>query len=105
MREDWVVAQLGKLATKITKGSTPTTYGYKFQNEGVNFIKIENVKNGFIMQDSIVNFISEEAHNSQERSKLQEGDILFSIAGAHWRNLSCEKQYSSRKHQSSFCYN
>ncbi len=81
MREDWVVAQLGKLATKITKGSTPTTYGYKFQNEGVNFIKIENVKNGFIMQDSIVNFISEEAHNSQERSKLQEGDILFSIAG------------------------
>ncbi len=81
MKEDWIVTSLGRLASKITKGSTPTTYGYKFQKSGINFIKIENVKNGVILQDSIVNFISEEAHNSQERSKLQEGDILFSIAG------------------------
>lgn len=81
MREDWIEIDLEELADKITKGSTPTTYGYKFLSSGINFIKIENVKNGSIMHKSIVNFISEEAHNSQERSKLQEGDILFSIAG------------------------
>ena len=81
MREDWIECDLGIIATKITKGSTPTTYGYKFEKSGINFIKIENVKNGNIIKDSIVNFISNEAHNSQERSKLQEGDILFSIAG------------------------
>ncbi len=32
MKEGWIERKLGEVATKITKGSTPTTYGYKFQN-------------------------------------------------------------------------
>ncbi len=81
MKEDWVECTLGDIASKITKGSTPTTYGYKYQREGINFIKIENVVNGKIDLKSIHQFISEEAHNSQQRSQLKEGDVLFSIAG------------------------
>jgi hypothetical protein len=30
MREDWIECELETVASKITKGSTPTTYGYKF---------------------------------------------------------------------------
>jgi len=81
MKEDWTECLLGEISSKITKGSTPTTYGYKYQNEGINFIKIENVVKGRIDLKSIHQFISEEAHNSQKRSQLKEGDVLFSIAG------------------------
>lgn len=81
MKEDWIECALEEISEKITKGSTPTTYGYEYQKQGVNFIKIENVKNGKIDLKSIYQFISEEAHNSQKRSQLKEGDVLFSIAG------------------------
>ncbi len=78
---NWEIERLGNIAFLITKGSTPTTYGFQFQNEGINFVKVENVKGGHIVHNSIMQFISEEAHNAQARSQLEEGDVLFSIAG------------------------
>lgn len=81
MKEDWVECTLGEVSSKITKGSTPTTYGFKYQRDGINFIKIENVINGRVELESINQFISDEAHISQKRSQLEEGDVLFSIAG------------------------
>ncbi|SEH06243.1 restriction endonuclease subunit S [Candidatus Venteria ishoeyi] len=81
MREDWIECKLNDVSSKITKGSTPTTYGYQFQKSGINFIKIENVKQGKIQTATINKFISSEAHESQKRSQLIPGDILFSIAG------------------------
>ena len=69
---DWKMKSLGTIASLITKGSTPTTYGYSYQERGVKFIKIENIKDGKINIPSIEFFISDEAHNSQQRSKLKE---------------------------------
>ena len=77
----WALKGLEDLSQKITKGATPTSYGYKFQSSGINFIKIENLSSGLINLSSIQAFISEEAHENQERSILEENDILFSIAG------------------------
>ena len=77
----WCVELLGNIAQPITKGATPTTYGFLFQSEGIRFVKVENVKLGRIVHESITSFISEEANKSQFRSQLQAGDILFSIAG------------------------
>ena len=77
----WAVEYLGNITPVITKGSTPTSYGYKYQNEGINFVKVENVKGGRIVQEGIKQFISEEVHLFQARSQLEAGDILFSIAG------------------------
>lgn len=65
----------------VTKGATPTSYGYQFQDEGINFIKIESVKGGEIKPHLIDCFISDEADANQKRSRLVEGDLLFSIAG------------------------
>lgn len=73
--------KLGEIAETITKGTTPTTNGFPFVNEGINFYKVENIFNGIINKKSNLNFISEEANNSLERSKLRVNDILFSIAG------------------------
>ena len=79
----WIREKLGSLADKITKGATPTTYGYEFQRSGINFIKIQNVFAGTIDLASITDFISEEAHQNQKKSILKVDDVLFSIAGTN----------------------
>lgn len=78
---NWSAEYLGNIATQITKGSTPTTYGFQFQPQGIRFIKVENIDKGNIVHESIKDFISEDANNAQARSQLYAGDILFSIAG------------------------
>lgn len=80
--EDIKRVQLSEIVELITKGTTPTTLGYEFQDEGVNFLKIEcfDENGGFI--ESKIAHISEECHKRLNRSQLKTGDILFSIAGA-----------------------
>ena len=80
--EDVKCVQLSEIAELITKGTTPTTLGYEFQDGGVNFLKIEcfDEIGGFI--EGKVAHISEECHEKLKRSQLKAGDILFSIAGA-----------------------
>ena len=36
--------RLGDIATLITKGTTPTSVGYTFTDTGVNFVKIESIR-------------------------------------------------------------
>ena len=79
--KNWIEIKLEKICSRITKGGTPTTYGYAFQKEGINFIKVENLNKGTVDLRSISDFISQEAHDFQKKSQLQEGDLLFSIAG------------------------
>ena len=76
------MARLGDIATVITKGTTPTSIGYNFQIDGINFVKIESIdeNGGFICEK--FDHISDECHEKLKRSQLQENDILFSIAGA-----------------------
>lgn len=77
----WVWTHMIDSIHLVTKGATPTSYGYQFLPEGINFIKVECVKEGEIKPHLIDCFISEEANDNQKRSKLEAGDILFSIAG------------------------
>ena len=74
--------QLSEIAELITKGTTPTTLGYEFQEDGVNFLKIECFdENGGFIENKVAH-ISEECHEKLKRSQLKAGDVLFSIAGA-----------------------
>jgi len=81
MNKGWCEESLGVIAEKITKGGTPTTYGFTFQKSGVNFLKVENIQSGQINIGSITDFISDDAHEFQKKSQLSTGDLLFSIAG------------------------
>ncbi|WP_022765490.1 restriction endonuclease subunit S [Butyrivibrio sp. XPD2006] len=74
--------RLGDIAELITKGTTPTTLGFDFQDEGINFLKIECFdENGSFLPKKVA-FISEECNEKLKRSQLKAGDVLFSIAGA-----------------------
>ena len=74
--------RLSEIAELITKGTTPTTLGYDFQDNGVNFLKIECFsENGDFIKEKVAH-ISEKCHERLKRSQLRAGDVLFSIAGA-----------------------
>lgn len=74
------LVQLKDICDRITKGSTPTSYGFKYTREGIRFIKAENIdRNG--LASTTTDYIDEATNEFLKRSILQEHDILFSIAG------------------------
>ena len=74
--------KLGDIASVITKGTTPTSIGFNFTEQGINFIKIESItEDGSFINDKFAH-ISEECYSRLKRSQIKENDILFSIAGA-----------------------
>jgi type I restriction enzyme M protein len=77
----WEMKELSEITEVITKGSTPTTYGYKYQENGINFIKIENLNEDGVIEKDKLSFIDEKCYNDFKRSQLKKDDILFSIAG------------------------
>lgn len=73
---------LKDIATLITKGTTPTSLGFDFVDVGINFIKIESIsENGTFLPEKFAH-ISLECDEKLKRSRIEENDILFSIAGA-----------------------
>ena len=76
--DDWEQRKLGELCSLITKGTTPKD---KSGNGEVNFVKVENIDtdNGEITSMSKISI--EEHEGYLRRSRLEENDILFSIAG------------------------
>lgn len=89
--EGWERKKLSDLTFVVTKGTTPTTLGKTFVEEGVNFIKVESIDNsGKIVKEKMAR-IDEETHELLKRSQLLEGDILFSIAGAIGRSAIVPK--------------
>lgn len=84
----WEQRKLGDISSLITKGTTPKD---KSGTGEVNFIKVENI-NDFSGNIVSMSKISLEEHQGYlKRSQLQEGDILFSIAGTLGRVTSVNK--------------
>ena len=79
---EWPIVKLGDITEVITKGTTPTSVGFKFIPEGVNFVKVESITSEGRFLPHKFAAISEECNESLKRSQLKEGDVLFSIAGA-----------------------
>lgn len=77
----WRLARLEDLAHFITKGTTPTTLGFEWQESGVRFLRSECIGEGGALQLQGSQFISDEAHAALARSSIRGGDILVSITG------------------------
>lgn len=74
----WEQRKLGDISSLITKGTTPRD---KTGSGEVNFIKIENI-DALLGSVHITQKIPLSEHEGYlNRSKLENGDILFSIAG------------------------
>lgn len=78
--QNWQQVTLSALSEFITKGATPTTYGFKWVEDGVIFLRSECVsKNGLNLSASMK--ISDEANAALNRSKIIPGDLLITITG------------------------
>lgn len=87
MPEEWNIVNLESISELITKGTTPSTYGFEFVDKGVNFLKIENISgNGRIDVGNLLK-ISKDCNDKLKRSQMKTGDILFSIAGSLGKTL------------------
>lgn len=78
----WVVKRVKQLASLISKGTTPSTIGEDLADDGVRFLKAENIGKSISVQQHPEFFISDEVNKKIARSQLQENDVLVIIAGA-----------------------
>lgn len=77
---DWEQRKLSEISDFITKGATPTTYGYDWQESGIPFFRNDAIKdNKFSYGD--FSYISEEANEALQRSEIHGDDILVAITG------------------------
>lgn len=83
--------QLKDICETITKGTTPTTLGYNYQETGINFVKIESINSYGMFEPEKFAHISDDCNVALRRSQLKENDILFSIAGAIGRTAIVNK--------------
>jgi type I restriction enzyme, S subunit len=79
----WRETTIDAVTEVVTKGTTPTTYGMPFTDEGVNFVKAEALNGDCALDRAGFTFISPETHEKLKRSQLQAGDVLMTIAGAN----------------------
>ena len=80
--EGWAWCRLGDCSKVISKGTTPKGGKTAYRTDGVNFLRIENLNdNGSINHSNIFHISFEEHETNLKRSKLEEGDLLISIAG------------------------
>ena len=77
---EWERRKLGDISDFITKGATPTTYGFDWVDNGILFFRNDAIKdNQFVYGD--YSFISEEANEVLKRSEITGDDILIAITG------------------------
>jgi type I restriction enzyme S subunit len=78
----WEVAPLGSYCSKITKGTTPENmYTEKTESAFIKYIKGESLKENHLFDIEKISFIDSQTNNELNRSKLEEFDICYSIAG------------------------
>lgn len=81
--ENWVWVRLGAFAETISKGTTPKGGSASYVDEGVNFLRVENLTSDGYISHSKITHITEEMHeNYLKRSILKANDLLISIAGS-----------------------
>lgn len=90
--DNWVWTRLGEIAEIISKGTTPTGGKNAYVKQGINFLRVENIReDGNISHDRIMKITEEQHLNFLKRSILKEKDVLISIAGTLGRTAIVNK--------------
>ncbi len=77
----WPVVELGEKLSFVTSGATPKGGKETYLNEGVLFIRSQNILSGsYDFSDAA--FISEPTHREMSRSQVKQGDVFLNITGA-----------------------
>ena len=80
-REDLKLSPISDHCITVTKGTTPTTLGKPFVDKGINFVKAESILDDHSFDRAKFAFIDDETNHLLRRSIIQQGDIVYTIAG------------------------
>jgi type I restriction enzyme S subunit len=78
---EWEVKKLGEVASRINSGKTPLGGDAVYTDEGILFIRSQNVNNDRLELENPV-FIPEEINKGMKNSIVWPNDILLNITGA-----------------------
>ncbi|HAV4997350.1 MULTISPECIES: restriction endonuclease subunit S [Acinetobacter] len=78
---EWEEIKLGDIASKVGSGSTPRGGAEAYTEDGIIFIRSQNVNNNQLLLDDVV-YIPEQTHKKMSGSKVVANDILLNITGA-----------------------
>jgi len=79
--DGWGFIRLGEIVQKLGAGSTPKGGKAVYQNQGIKFLRSQNVwNNGLSLQN--VAYIPLEIHKRMNGTAIRPGDILLNITGA-----------------------
>ena len=79
--ERWEVVELGEVTLFISSGSTPLGGKENYFNEGILFIRSQNILKGKCDFSDAV-YISPETHSNMKRSQVKKSDVFLNITGA-----------------------
>ena len=79
--EGWEVVELGEVTLFISSGSTPLGGKENYFNEGILFIRSQNILKGRCDFSDAV-YISPETHSNMKRSQVKKSDVFLNITGA-----------------------
>ncbi|NOU01612.1 MAG: restriction endonuclease subunit S [Gallionella sp.] len=77
----WGVTRLGFLCAKIGSGKTPHGGADVYTDEGIMFLRSQNIYDeGFMLNDVV--YITEEIDNEMQNTRVKPRDILLNVTGA-----------------------
>jgi type I restriction enzyme S subunit len=79
--KEWALATFDQITTLITKGSSPNWQGFNYCDEGIIFVRSENVRWGSLDLTEVAH-LPAGFNEKQKRSILEEGDVLLNLVGA-----------------------
>lgn len=79
--EGWNWASIDQLSVRVTKGSSPGWQGFDYQDDGVLFIRSQNVGWGNLrLKDRV--YLDRRFNEIERKAIVQPGDVLLNIVGA-----------------------
>lgn len=78
---NWPLDRIKDLTEKIGSGVTPAGGAASYQDDGIPFLRSQNIHFGGLRLDDVA-FISDEIHQEMAGSRLRENDVLLNITGA-----------------------
>ena len=78
--KEWEVKKLKEISSKISSGNTPKGGSKNYVDEGITFMRSQNVWKNKLLLDDVV-YIDEKTHESMSKSSLKRKDILMTKTG------------------------
>jgi type I restriction enzyme S subunit len=79
--DGWAWASVEQFTTLVTKGTSPNWQGYEYTDDGVAFVRSQNVRWGSLDLSELA-FLSPMFNETHRNSIIEAGDVLLNLVGA-----------------------